>query len=95
MNARWHILGAAIDERRDTAPNKRFYRRLRLFEPARRPYRAPADLRRAVRGDQRNKPEDEGDRRHHHGAESHLRAENRRLADIHPGLALFRGEKER
>src|ERR1700722_20109819 len=42
-----------------------------------------------MRGDQREKSEDEGDRRHHHRAESHLRSKNRGLVYIHPGLALF------
>jgi hypothetical protein len=42
-----------------------------------------------MRHDQGDQAEDEGDRRHHHGAKAHLRAENRGLGNIHPGVALF------
>jgi hypothetical protein len=53
---------------------------------------APADLGGAVRGDQRQDAEDEGDRGHHHGAEPHLGAERRGVADRRAALALLLGE---
>jgi hypothetical protein len=42
-----------------------------------------------VSDDEGCQTQDEGDRRHHHRAESHLRTEDRRLLDALAGLALL------
>ena len=52
----------------------------------------PRDLRCAGRPDQRHQSEDECDRCHQHGAESHLGAESCGLLKAQPLLTLFLGE---
>src|SRR5580704_16696753 len=53
---------------------------------------AAADLGGARCDDQRSEAENEGDRRHHDGAEPRLSAQYRGLVDVHAGLALLLGE---
>ncbi len=53
---------------------------------------APADLRCAVRDDERQEPQNEGERGHHHRAEPHPRAQRGGVFDGKARLALLLGE---